>query len=116
MRASAVGDAAPGVPPDRRELPKPGPHRTRRRFPRLLALIGIVRYSPVVYSRSVLVRIIFIILLRILVIRRPLHVLIILIILDLTSILLLRGRIFSRGVSTIPRSYNSQDYNSCHNN
>lgn len=39
MRASAVGDAARGVPPDRQELPKPGPHRTRRRFPRLLALL-----------------------------------------------------------------------------
>ena len=39
MRASAVGDAALGVPPDRQGLPKPGPHRTRRRFPRLLALL-----------------------------------------------------------------------------
>ena len=39
MRASAVGDAALGVPPDRQGLPKPGPHRTRRRFLRLLALL-----------------------------------------------------------------------------
>ena len=39
MRASPVGDAAPGVLPDRQNGPQSGPHRTRRRFLRLLALL-----------------------------------------------------------------------------
>lgn len=39
MRASAVGDAARGVLPERQKGPQPGPHRTRRRFLRLLALL-----------------------------------------------------------------------------